>query len=199
MLSPAVLGTVFGVVFLGELPDKTMFASLVLAAKGRAGLVWVGAAAAFVVHVAIAVTVGGVLLTLLPHRIVEAVAAVLFLAGTVLVLRDSGDEQTEGEQEVRRYAGARTLATAFVVIFIAEWGDLTQILIANLAAKYESALWVGVASTLALWSATALAMLGGGFMRRLPVTAVRRVMAAILLGLAALTAYSAITGRGTII
>lgn len=194
-----MLGTVFGVVFLGELPDKTMFASLVLAAKGRAGLVWLGTAAAFVVHVAIAVTVGGVLLTLLPHRIVEAIAAALFLVGAALAVRDRAEEEEEGEQEARRYAGARTLATAFVIIFIAEWGDLTQILIADLAAKYENALWVGVAATLALWTAAGLAMAGGGMLRRLPVTVVRRVMAAILLGLAVLTAYSAITGRGTII
>ena len=49
-------------IFLGELPDKTMFASLVMATRGRPFAVWIGATAAFAVRVVIATTVG-VLLT----------------------------------------------------------------------------------------------------------------------------------------
>lgn len=193
-----MFATVFAVIFLGELPDKTMFASLVLAAKGRAGLVWLGTAAAFALHVVIAVTVGGLLITLLPHRWVDGLAAILFLGAAVLVLRQHDDED-EGEQDSRRFAGARTVGTAFAVIFVAEWGDLTQILAANLAARYDNALWVGVAATAALWTAAALAVVGGGLLRRLPVTAVRRGASIVLLALAVLAAYSAITGHPTII
>src|ERR1700760_3776861 len=79
VVSPAALGTVFVVVFIGELPDKSMFASLLLAARGRAGMVWAGVAAAFLVHVAIAVTIGGVLFTLLPHRVLQGIVALMFL------------------------------------------------------------------------------------------------------------------------
>jgi hypothetical protein len=66
--------------------------------------------------------------------------------------------------------------TAFLVIFIAEWGDLTQILTANLAAKYHSALSVGVGSTLALWAVATVAVASGppvrprGWHRRAPPT-----------------------------
>jgi putative Ca2+/H+ antiporter (TMEM165/GDT1 family) len=49
----------FPIIFLGELPDKTMFASLLLSTRGRPVQVWLGAAAAFTVHVAIAVSAGG--------------------------------------------------------------------------------------------------------------------------------------------
>lgn len=193
-----MLGTIFGVVLLGELPDKTMFASLVLASKSRPWLVWLGAAAAFTVHVTIAVTVGGVLLTLLPHRVVQGIAAALFLVGAILAYREKGEEE-EGAREASRFGGARTVGAAFVMIFIAEWGDLTQILVANMAAKYGQPLWVGLASLAALWTAAAIGAVGGGLIRRLPVTVLRRVTALILLCLSGLTAYSAITGNATVI
>jgi len=81
MGSLAVIGTAFVLMFLAELPDKSMFASLVLATRYRAAWVWTGVAAAFAVHMGIAVSAGQ-LLTLLPHRAVAAVVAALFLAGS---------------------------------------------------------------------------------------------------------------------
>src|SRR5205807_5262776 len=71
-LHPAVVAAVFPVIFIGELPDKTMFASVVMASRGHPRAVWVGAAGAFAVHVVIATTVGVGLVHLLPHRAVEA-------------------------------------------------------------------------------------------------------------------------------
>ena len=71
-----VVLAVFPVIFLGELPDKTMFASLVLATRGRPLQVWLGAAVAFAVHVAIAVTLGLAIFALLPHRAVEGIVTV---------------------------------------------------------------------------------------------------------------------------
>ena len=78
----AVIGLAFAITFLAELPDKSMFASLVMGTRFRPSWVWAGAAAAFTVHMAIAVTVGQ-LLTLLPHLVVDAVVASLFVAGAV--------------------------------------------------------------------------------------------------------------------
>jgi putative Ca2+/H+ antiporter (TMEM165/GDT1 family) len=54
----AVLATVFGVIFVAELPDKTALASLVLGTKHRAAHVFVGVAAAFTVHVVLAIMTG---------------------------------------------------------------------------------------------------------------------------------------------
>jgi Ca2+/H+ antiporter, TMEM165/GDT1 family len=200
-VSPVVLATVFGIVFVGELPDKTMFASLVLASRGSAALVWLGAAAAFLVHVCIAVTVGGVLFTLLPHRVVQGVVALLFLVGAIMALRGDGDEDDDESAAggAGRFTALRTVGTAFVVIFIAEWGDLTQILTANLAARYDNPLEVGIAATLALWAVAGVAMVAGKLMRHLPVTLVRRVTAVVLLVLAVLAAFDAITGSNTLI
>ena len=199
-MNPVVLATVFGVVFIGELPDKTMFASLLLAARNRIGLVWLGVAAAFLLHVAIAVTIGGVLFTLLPHRLVQGVVALMFLFGALIAYRetDTADED-EPSDTGYRFDGLRTVGTAFVVIFIAEWGDLTQILTANLAARYHSAVLVGIAAVAALWAVAAVAMLAGRLMRRLPVALVRRATAVVLLILACVAGFDAITGGNTLI
>lgn len=199
-MNPVVLATVFGIVFVGELPDKTMFASLVLAARGRVLLVWIGVAAAFVVHAAIAVTVGGVLFTLLPHRLVQGVVALMFLFGALMAYRDTGGDDDEIASDTGyRFDGVRTIITAFVVIFIAEWGDLTQILTANLAARYNNAIEVGIAAVAALWAVAALAMVAGKAMRRLPVPLVRKVTAIVLVALAALVGIEAVTGISLVI
>jgi len=188
----AVAATVFVLVFVGELPDKTAIASLVLGTRFAARWVFTGVAAAFVTHVVIAVTAGSIL-TLLPHRIVEAVVAVLFLLGAVLIWRegmeDADDLEAEEEAEIGAVsadAGFWKVATlGFGVIFVAEWGDLTQILTANLAAKYHSPLVVGTGAVLALWAVALLALLGGKtLLRVLPMTWITRVAAVVMLALA---------------
>ncbi len=193
-MSFAIAAAVFPVIFVGELPDKTMFASLVLASHGRPRAVWVGAAGAFLVHVVIATTVGVALFALLPHRVVSGLVALMFLAGAVYAWRGSAHDESalvDHEAETHR----RVATTAFVVVFIAEWGDLTQILTANLAAHYHSALSVGVGAVAALWCVALLAVVGGqGLLRFVPIRVVRRVTAAVLLVLAVIAAVSAITG-----
>ena len=79
------------------------------------------------------------------------------------------------------------------MIFVAEWGDLTQILTANLAAHYHSALSVGVGATLALWSVALLAVVSGhGLVRRVSVRRVRQLTGVILVILAVASAVSAL-------
>jgi putative Ca2+/H+ antiporter (TMEM165/GDT1 family) len=200
-VTPAALGAVFGVVFIGELPDKSMFASLLLAARGRIGMVWLGVAGAFLVHVAIAVTVGGLLFTLLPHRVLQAVVALMFLVGAVMAFwaDDEDDEDDKPAATGGRSSAARTIGTAFVVIFIAEWGDLTQILTANLAARYDNAMLVGVAAVAALWAVAAVAIMAGRLIRNLPSVLIRRITGAVLVVLAGLAAFDAVTGASTLI
>ncbi len=190
----AIFAAVFPLVFLGELPDKTMFASLVLASRGRPLAVWVGAAAAFAVHVVIAVSIGVAVFKLLPHRAVDALVAVLFLVGAVYAFMIRNKEEEEhGDVEVG--SPLRTAVTSCVVIFIAEWGDLTQVLTANLAARYHSPLSVGLAATLALWAVAAVAVVGGqGLLRVISVKKARIAMAVVLMVLAGVASVQAIRG-----
>jgi Ca2+/H+ antiporter, TMEM165/GDT1 family len=195
----AVVVAVFPIIFLGELPDKTMFASLVLSTKGRPLAVWLGAAAAFTIHVLIAVTVGVALFRVLSHRTVDLVVGVLFLVGAVLAVREARHEP-EHEAEEEALAGreallhpGRTATTAFLVIFLAEWGDLTQILTANLAARYHAPASVALGAVLALWAVAGLAVIGGqGLLRFVNVTTLRIVTAVVLVGLAAYSFWSAL-------
>jgi putative Ca2+/H+ antiporter (TMEM165/GDT1 family) len=193
-----VVVTVFPIIFIGELPDKTMFASLVMATRGHPFRVWLGAASAFAVHVVIATTIGVALFHVLPRRVVDGVVAGLFLAGAGLALREGLRERQHDEREEElaekesSSLGRRAVLTAFVVIFLAEWGDLTQILTANLAARYHSPISVGVGALLALWAVAAIAVLSGqGLLKFVKISTIRFVTTAALLGLAAYSGWTA--------
>jgi putative Ca2+/H+ antiporter (TMEM165/GDT1 family) len=190
-VDPLIALAVFPIIFIGELPDKTMFASLVMATRGRPRQVWLGAAGAFLVHVVIATTIGVAIFAILPHRVVEGVVAFMFLFGAAFAWKEAGkDEEELAEEESSKHG---VILTAFIVIFVAEWGDLTQILTVNLAAHYHSPLSVGVGATLALWAVAAIAVISGQtLLRFINVTTIRKITAAVLVALAGYTAYLAI-------
>ena len=191
----AITLAVFPVIFVGELPDKTMFASLVLASRGHPRSVWLGAAGAFLLHVVIATTIGVGLFALLPHRAVEAVVAGLFAFGAVYAFVEANREDEVALVAREAATHRQTVITAFVVIFIAEWGDLTQILTANLAAHYHSPLSVGTGAVLALWAVAALAVTTGtGVLRYVSIKVIRRFTGVVLIALAIYTAAAAISG-----
>jgi putative Ca2+/H+ antiporter (TMEM165/GDT1 family) len=201
-MSLAALVTAFGVVFLAELPDKTAIASLILGARYRPSWVFSGVAAAFVVHVALAVAAGS-LLSLIPRRPLEAIVAAFFLAGAVLMLRshgrEGGEQEAEEAEEVPDLgddAGfGKVAGTAFGVIMVAEFGDLTQIVTANLAAKYADPLAVGLGATLGLWTVGALAIVGGrGLLKVLPLHLIVRLAALVMIVLAGVSLWQAIAG-----
>lgn len=178
-----VAATVFAIVFPAELPDKTALASLVLGSRYRPVFVFAGVAAAFAVHAALAVAAGS-LLGLLPHRLLQVIVALLFALGAVLLLR--GRHEEEEHLEVKGRAGFwRVSATSFAVILVAEFGDLTQIVTANLAARYHDPLSVGIGATLGLWAVAALAIVGGrGLLKIIPIVWITRVAALVMVGLA---------------
>jgi Ca2+/H+ antiporter, TMEM165/GDT1 family len=186
----AIVAAVFPIIFVGELPDKTMFASLVMATRGKPRQVWLGAAGAFVVHAVIATTIGVGLFAVLSHRAVDAVVTAMFLFGAAYAWRE-GNKDEEGlvQAEARAHG---VVTTAFVVIFLAEWGDLTQILTANLAAHYHSPVSVGVGAILALWAVAAIAVVSGqSLLRFVDIATVRKVTAVVLVALAAYTGWAA--------
>jgi putative Ca2+/H+ antiporter (TMEM165/GDT1 family) len=187
-----ITAIVFGTVFAAELPDNSGLASLVLGTRYRPGWVFAGAAAAFALHVILAVTCGG-LLGLLPHKIVQIAVAVVFLAGAVLVLRAEEDED-ETRVKARGAGFWAVAATSFGVIALAELGDLSDIVIASLAARYHHDLVaVGIGSVLALWAVTALAITGGrGLLKILPLRWIGRLAALVMVVMAGFTLAGAL-------
>ncbi|MDT0346300.1 TMEM165/GDT1 family protein [Streptomyces litchfieldiae] len=199
MFSLTVAAVVFGVIFLAELPDKTALAGLVLGTRYRASYVFAGIAAAFTVHVALAIAAGSVL-TLLPQRPLQAVVALLFLGGALLLLRESR-KKDEDEADAERPAEPanpsfwRVAGSGFTLILVAEFGDITQIMTANLAARYDDPLSVGVGAVLALWAVAAIGVLGGrALMKRVPLRLITRVAACVMLVLAAFSLFEAVRG-----
>lgn len=183
--------TTFALVFPAELPDKTAIASLFLGARYRPSWVFAGIAAAFTVHVVLAVTAGS-LLTLLPHRVVEGIVAGLFVLGALALLRGRHEEAVQ-ESEVEQ-SFWKVAASGFTVILVAEFGDLTQILTANLAAHYHDPLAVGVGALTGLLGVALLAIVGGrALLRVLPITWLARAAA---LGMLALAGFSIASAAG---
>lgn len=184
----AVAATVFVLVFPAELPDKTALASLVLGSRYRPAFVFAGVAAAFALHVALAVAAGS-LLVLLPHRLVGITVAAAFVLGAVLLLRGRRGHGEESIDVTGHRAGFwRVAATSFAVVLVAEFGDLTQILTAGLAARYHNPVAVGIGSVLALWSVAAVAITGGrGLLKVIPLTWITRVAALAMLVLAGIS------------
>jgi putative Ca2+/H+ antiporter (TMEM165/GDT1 family) len=196
VFDPLIIVPVFGLIFVAELPDKTAIASLILGTKYQARWVFTGVAAAFAIHVVIAVTAGAVIAQL-PHRPVEAAVGVLFLLGAIALWRRNEEEDdTESVGELPANVGfARVSAMAFGVIFLAEFGDLTQILAANLAAHYQAPIPVGIGAILGLWAVALLAILGGkALLRMIPVHAIVRTACLAMAALAAYNIISAIRG-----
>jgi putative Ca2+/H+ antiporter (TMEM165/GDT1 family) len=183
--------TAFAIVLVAELPDKTALASLVLGTRYRPRPALVGIAAGFTVHVLLAVLAGS-LLRLLPQHILKIVVGVLF-AGSGLVLlirRPSAEEESAPEREARGFWAIA--ATSFVVILVAEFGDLTQLVIANLVARYADPIAVGVGAVVAMWTVATAAVFGGrNLLRLVPATLLTRVAGAIMLALAGLSLATA--------
>ncbi|WP_329573596.1 TMEM165/GDT1 family protein [Streptomyces sp. NBC_01361] len=191
MISISVMAVVFGIVFLAELPDKTALAGLVLGTRYRASYVFAGVAAAFAVHVALAVAAGSVL-TLLPQQLVHALTGVLFLGGAAVLLMKKDEE----EEEVRRPKDQsfwKVSGAGFMLILVAEFGDLTQIMTANLAARYDDPLSVGLGAVLALWAVGGLGIVGGkALMKRVPLALITKIAAVLMLGMGAWSLYEAV-------
>jgi Ca2+/H+ antiporter, TMEM165/GDT1 family len=186
---------VFGAIFLVELPDKTFIATLVLATRFRPLFVWIGVSLAFLVQTLVAVTVGG-LLAQLPKRPVEIFAAVMFLLGGFILLRgaskaDEDERETEEEFSHKGPAtavGLRAILVSFTVLFLAEWGDLSQLLTASMVLRFHQPLSVFLGAFLALVAVSGLgAILGRALLTRVRLTTIRRFGGALCLVLALLS------------
>ena len=188
-----IAATVFIAVFLLELPDKTALAALLLATRHRPLPIFFGAAAAFVIQSAVAVAAGS-LLSLLPREPIRIGAGLLFLVMAGLIMwqnfrKVQVEEEAEVQREERRHR--RPLVTAFLVVFVGEWGDLTQLATAALQARYRDPLVVFAAATLALWLVSAIAVTLGN---RLGAWIPQRPLQLVAAGVMVLVAIALISG-----
>src|SRR6188472_2869105 len=183
----ALAATVFMTIFVVELPDKTFIATLVLATRYRPLLVWIGVAAAFLVQTVVAVLFGG-LISRLPETPVHIAVAALFLVAGILLIRGAGkadSEEADTEEEFAAKAAADAPgwhAVTTSILFLAEWGDLSQLATAGFVARRGEPLSVGIGAFLALALVSALgAVIGRALLQRLRLAVIRRVGGGICL------------------
>ena len=163
-----IVALTFGAIFVVELPDKTFIATLVLSTKFRPLLVWLGVGLAFLLQTSIAVGLGKAA-AFLPVEVVRIAAAALFLVGAIILFREARNadaEEADAEEEFAARAGGpksgwKAVLASFLVLFAAEWGDLSQLLTLSLVAKYDDPLSVFVGAFGALLAVSGVAVLTG--------------------------------------
>ena len=192
----------FAAIFVVELPDKTFIAALVLSTRYRGLYVWIGVGLAFLVQTLIAVTVGKAV-TFLPDDVVHSIAGLIFLAGAIVLLREAPKadaEEHETEEEFAAKAtvnktGLAAVLASFLVLFAAEWGDLSQLLTISLVGRYHDAVSVFIGAWGALLVVSGLAVVAGRFLlRHMRLSTIHYVGAAVCLLLAAVTGYQVVAG-----
>lgn len=175
--------TTFGLIFLAEMGDKTQLVCMTLAARHRHWPVLLGSIAAFLVLNTLAVVFGAGLSQWVPEKILAGAVAVLFAVFGILALRAKEEDEDEAVQE---RAGHGIFITAFLMLFLAEMGDKTQLAVAGMASTLPLIpVWIG--ATLALSSTSALGVVAGRkLLRRIPLHRLHQISGIFFLILAAL-------------
>jgi Ca2+/H+ antiporter, TMEM165/GDT1 family len=191
-----VIALTFAAIFVVELPDKTFIATLVLSTKFRPLFVWIGVGLAFLVQTLIAVALGKAA-SFLPDTVVHVAAALMFLVGAIILLREArAHEASEGEEEEDYAAkageaqGFKVILTSFLVLFAAEWGDLSQLLTLSLVAKYDDPVSVFIGAWGALLAVSGLAVIVGRvLLARIRLSLLHYLGASVCLLMACLTVW----------
>ncbi len=174
-------GTTFLLVAFAEIGDKSQLVCMTLAARHRGLPVVIGATAAFAVLNLLAVLFGAAVAAWLPEWLVTLAVAVLFAGFGISALRYTEDDE---DDEVEEKPGHGIVATTFLLIFLAEFGDKTQIAVAGLGSTSEpSAVWAGATAALAVTSILGV-LAGRKLLNRLPLKWIHRISGVFFLLLA---------------
>ena len=191
-----VIALTFVAIFVVELPDKTFIATLVLSTKFRPLFVWIGVGLAFLAQTLVAVALGKAA-TLLPDTVVQVAAVTMFLIGAVILLREARAHGATEGQEGEGFAakageahGFKVIVTSFLVLFAAEWGDLSQLLTLSLVARYDDPVSVFIGAWGALLAVSGLAVIVGRvLLTRIKLSVLHYLGASVCLVMAGLTVW----------
>jgi putative Ca2+/H+ antiporter (TMEM165/GDT1 family) len=194
-MDPAIIAITFGAIFIVELPDKTFIAALVLATRYKPLAVWIGVGLAFGVQTLVAVT-AGTLATLLPDTLIKSIAILIFLIGAVVLFRTAPGADAEEKAQEEEYEAKSTepksffgaAVASFLVLFAAEWGDLSQLLTISFVTKYHDHVSVFIGAWSALLVVSGLAVIAGRvLLRYMKLSVLHYIGAAVCLLLAVVT------------
>jgi len=180
---------VFAAIFLAELPDKTMFATLMLSTRLRRPLaVWVGVSIAYCTHVVIAVLFGSAL-SKLPERPIHLLVGLVFLVSGILMFRSSSEEQLQSDSTNQSKNFFQVVYISMSTILVAEFADLTQLATVGFSVRMNDSVGVAIGAASALCAVSAIAVIAGSAMqKRFNLRIVQRVASVffILFGFAAI-------------
>lgn len=180
-MDTVILTSSFALIFLAEMGDKSQLIAMSLAGRYRVLPVAVGVMSAFLLLNLLAVAVGQALFQWIPQQLVLLLAAGLFLFFAYGAWRESAAE--DAAETGTLGANRSALIMSFLLIFVAELGDKTQLAMVGLTAGTGAPLSVLVGGTLALWSVSLLGIwLGGTLLRRLSPMWMHRASAVLFLG-----------------
>ena len=177
-----VSASTFGLIAAAEIGDKSQLVCMTLAARHQSLPIVLGATTAFALLNLAAVLFGAAVAHWLPEWVVGSAVALLF-AGFGLKALLTQEEDEEGVLEEK--SGHSVFATAFLLIFVAELGDKTQLTLAGLGAALPPVpVWLG--GTLALATTSMLGVWAGrALLRRIPLHWLHRLSGILFLGFAA--------------
>ena len=173
--------TTFLLITLAEFGDKSQLVCMTLAARHRGLPVVLGAVSAFAILNLLAVLFGAAISAWLPEWLITSVVAALFAYFGIAALRYKDQEEDESIEEKQ---GHSVFASAFLMIFLAEFGDKTQLAVAGMGSTTSgAAVWAG--ATLALAGTSIIAVIAGRkFLHRLPLVWIHRISGVFFLLLA---------------
>ncbi|CAG70151.1 MULTISPECIES: TMEM165/GDT1 family protein [Acinetobacter] len=169
------------VVALAEMGDKTQLLALLLAARFRKPVpILIAILLATTINHGLSAVLGQWLTTVLNPTVMVWVLAIGFIGMAMwMLIPDKLDDETDSINRWQRFG---VFGATFILFFLAEIGDKTQIATVALAARFDSVFWVMLGTTVGMMIANAPAVFIGNKMAdRLPIALIHKIGAAIFL------------------
>ncbi len=169
--------TVFFLILLAELADKTQIVTFALVAEtGKPAQVYLGVLGGLFTVTVIGVLVGSLIAFFIPLSLIQIIAGIVFIIlGLYTIYRARRAQEDEASTTTQ---GKRVWVRAFILLFLAELGDKTQLVVILIAAATGQLLLVFIAAFLALAFVNGLGVIIGDRARKyLGTTAIAYVAA----------------------
>lgn len=179
------------IVALAEMGDKTQLLALLLSARFRKPIpILIAILLATLINHGISAVLGQWITTVLSPEILVWVLAVGFIGMAFwMLIPDELDDETASINKWQKFG---VFGATFILFFLAEIGDKTQIATVALAARYDSIFWVMLGTTLGMMIANAPAVfIGNKLAERLSIALIHKIGAAIffIVGVSALVQH----------
>ena len=169
------------IVALAEMGDKTQLLALLLAARFRTPVpMLVAILLATLINHGLSAVLGQWITTVISPDVLLWVVSISFIAMAIWMLIP--DELGDESSSINKWQKLGVFGATFILFFLAEVGDKTQVATVALAARFDSVLWVMLGTTIGMMIANAPAVfIGDKLANRLPISLIHKIGALIFL------------------